>query len=46
MRRAGRDEHASSRPTAKDALAAAQIRLSLQNVENLLDLGVVVRCLC
>ena len=43
MRCAWRDEYASSRPATNGPFTAAQIELSLENVENLLDLGVVVR---
>ena len=43
MRCTGRDEYASSRPATNGPFTAAQIELSLENVENLLDLGVVVR---
>src|SRR5262249_6586974 len=42
MRCTGRDEYASSRAATYRPLTAAQIELSLENVENLLDLGVVV----
>ena len=43
MRRTGRDEDASSRPAANCPFTAAQIELAVENVENLLDLGVIVR---
>jgi hypothetical protein len=43
MRCTGRNEYARSRPATNGPLTAAQIELSLENVKNLLDLGVVVR---
>jgi hypothetical protein len=43
MRRAGRNEYAPSWPATNGPLTAAQIELSLENVKNLLDLGVIVR---
>src|SRR5262249_7246819 len=43
MRCTGRNEYASSRTATNGLLTAAQIKLSLENVENLLDFGVVVR---
>jgi hypothetical protein len=43
MRRAGRNEYARSWPATNGPLTAAQIELSLENIKNLLDLGVIVR---
>jgi hypothetical protein len=40
---AGRHKYASSWPAANGAFAATQIKLPLKNVENLFNLGVVVR---
>ena len=43
MRCTGRDKYASSRPATNSLFTATQIELALENVENFLDLGVVMR---